>query len=100
MIERTSRVGMLTLLIVSAVLAGCSEPESEVFTLENKDAFLAACVDPEIDSPLIGEVCGCAYDRALDQYTDYSDFVDVDDRLAADPDEPTPQELLGPFGRR
>lgn len=97
MIKRTSGVGCLALLVAGLALVGCSEPESEVFTLENKGAFLAACVDPEvdaIDAPLTAEICGCTYDRALEQYTDYNDFVAVDKQLASDPEAPIPQELL------
>lgn len=86
--------GLIAALLVTAGLAGCSEPEQESFSGENKDAFLAACVDPLDDSALIADVCGCVYDRALEQYTDFNDFVAVDDLLSADPEQELPQELI------
>lgn len=69
-------------------LASCGEDPPETFTLDNRDGFLAACVDSEIDTELVGAVCECVIDE-LESF-DFDDFESLDAALVEDPEAQLP----------
>ncbi len=79
-------------VIVAAALvlgvSGCGEEPVEAFTLDNKEGFMTACVDSELDSELLTAVCGCVIEE-LESY-EYEEFESLDAALVENPEAQLP----------
>lgn len=84
-------VAGLTSICLSVAACGGEEPTD--YSDQNRDAFLAACVDAETDGLYEQRVCQCAYDEAAATIP-FERFREINDTLA-DADPPVlPEDLL------
>jgi len=74
--------------LFGVLLAGCGEEIPPSFTLDNKEGFMTACVDPVTDSELMTTVCGCVIEE-LESY-EYEEFASLDGALVEDPEANLP----------
>lgn len=81
-------VALIVCGVLVFLLAGCGEEKVEAFTLDNKEGFMKACVDSDIDTELMTVVCGCVIEE-LESY-DYDEFETLDAALVDDPDAQLP----------
>lgn len=83
------RFGLVILAVaVVFVVSGCGEEPVEAFTLDNKEGFMTACVDSELDSELLTAVCGCVIEE-LESY-EYEEFESLDAALIENPEAQLP----------
>ncbi|MFV0258549.1 MAG: hypothetical protein ACK5PP_08905 [Acidimicrobiales bacterium] len=81
-------------LLAGSVLAGCGSDEDEAvgYSDAGKEAFLAACTDPDLDPRVVRDVCECTYDR-VERTIPYDQFADAEQRLILDPVAPLPDAM-------
>ena len=81
--------------LVSVTLWGsaCGVEEPTEYSDENRDAFLAACVDGETDGLYEQRVCRCVYDEA-EATIPFERFREINDQLAEADDVVLPEDLL------
>jgi len=87
------------LVLASAVLfVACSAEQQTDYTVENRDAFLAACTDRETDTLLQQRVCQCVFDEAV-QEIPFQRFDEIATVLGEDSAAPLPDELIALVAR-
>ena len=74
-------------------LTACGSDEPTEYSDASREAFLAACTDPETDSLLQQRICQCVYDEA-EASIPFERFREINDELA-DLEEPgLPDDVL------
>lgn len=81
------------LVVCLGTLMSCGVDEPTEYSDENREAFMAACTDADIDGLYQQRVCQCAYDEA-EATLSFERFREIEAALT-DAEEPTlPEDLL------
>jgi len=78
---------------MGALLAGCGTETPTEYGAENRESFLAACVDESVDGLFQQRICQCVYDEA-EASVPFERFVEIEDQLRDDETAPLPDDLL------
>lgn len=80
-------------MVCLGTMASCGVDEPTEYTDENREAFMAACTDADVDGLYQQRLCQCAYDEA-EATLPFERFLEIDRELA-DAEEPVlPDDLL------
>jgi len=88
-VPRLVKSAMVCLLVVMSCSA---DPDVAEYGPENRDAFMQACSDPQIDSLMIRDVCDCIFRSVRDTYP-VSELAGLDERLRLDALATPPAEI-------
>ncbi|MEM9612925.1 MAG: hypothetical protein AAF962_01475 [Actinomycetota bacterium] len=87
------RAASMALLLVAmlGVVSGCGgdEPESDQYGPANREAFLAACTDSDVDGVLVRDICECTYGRLVES-VGLAELNDIEEALRLDTLAPLP----------
>jgi hypothetical protein len=84
--------GLLAGIVASLVMASCGNEDPTEYSSDNRDAFLAACVDPDADGLFQQRLCLCAYEEA-EASMPFERFREINEELES-ADAPTlPDDL-------
>lgn len=93
--HRGSR-SMYSLLAVGLLTFGVSACGAETpteYSAENRDAFMAACVDGPVDGIYQQRVCLCVYEEA-ETNIPFERFLEIEDQLTDVENPDLPEDLL------
>ncbi len=80
-------------VVASLVVSGCGTDEATEYNSDNREAFLAACIDADVDGLYQQRLCLCAYEEA-EASIPFERFREINEQLE-DADTPAlPEELL------
>lgn len=80
------------------VVAGCGTDTPSDYGAENREAFMAACVDGDTDGIFQQRVCQCVYDEA-EATIPFERFVEIEDALTDDEEAALPDDLVDVVAR-
>lgn len=84
---------IVSLFAVTTLLAGCGEETPTDYSAENREAFLAACVDDSVDGLFPQRICQCVYDEAESTIA-FERFAEIEEQLSGNETTPLPDDLL------
>ena len=85
--------GLLAGIVVSLVMVACGTEEPAEYSSDNRDAFLAACVDADADGLFQQRLCLCAYEEA-EASMPFDRFREINDELESADAPALPADLL------
>ncbi len=89
-----SRSGLLAAAGLTAVLlVSCGQETPTEYSSENQEAFMAACVDAEVDGIFQQRVCRCVYDEAVETIP-FERFLEINEALEEAEAAALPEDLL------
>lgn len=88
-----SCIGVISSSLLLVVLAGCGTETPTEFSVENQEAFMASCVDAEVDGIYQQRVCLCVYQEAESTIA-FERFLEINNQLEDAEDPSLPDDLL------
>lgn len=80
-------------IVASLVLAACGGEGPTEYSADNRDAFLAACLDADVDGLYQQRLCLCAYEE-VEASIPFERFREINEQLENVDTAALPEDLL------
>lgn len=88
-----SCLGVISSGLLLVVLSSCGTEAPTEYSVENQEAFMAACADAEVDGIFQQRVCLCVYEEA-ESTVAFERFLEINEQLEDVEDTSLPEDLL------
>lgn len=85
--------GLLAGIVASLLVPSCGTEDPTEYSSENREAFLAACTDVDVDELFQQRLCLCAYEEA-EASIPFERFREINEELGDADTATLPEDLL------